>query len=276
MNDKNTHNGNTEGVFIEELINGVRFWRFARAAPRTQAVFTCRQEGMSNPPYDSLNLGFHVDDDAGCVHKNRQLLGRAVGHKASTITSPRQRHGAEVGFLKDELDIGAGSSRHGVNPFDPGDALLTDLQGAPVLLHFADCLPVVLMGESNGKPVVGVIHAGRRSLLAGIVANAVADMFEKGADPGGMIVALGPSIGSCCYEVDEQTAAGFTARFGPGAAAAGRLDLKSAARGELDKAGIAADNVHDLDICTSCNEDFFSYRRDGPKTGRQGAIAWIE
>ncbi len=266
---------NSGAAFTEEERIDIRLWRFDAAAPMN-VFFSCRRNGVSKPPYDSLNLGFFVEDDAGDVHRNRQLLGRALGHKASCITSPRQRHSARVGVLDSELDIGAGSRMAVANRFDPCDAMVTSVQSAPLLLQFADCVPVVLTGEAADRPIIGVAHAGRLSLVAGIVTNTVKTMTDAGADPGSLVAALGPAVKPCCYGVDEETAAQFRERFGGAAVDDGRIDLKYGVAKDLLDAGLAAGNIHNLDICTSCDEDFFSYRRDGPATGRQGAIAWID
>ena len=271
-----TTDGNSAGAFATEEHIGIRLWRFTEAGAAVNVFFSCRHSGLSVPPYDSLNLGFCVEDEANHVHMNRQLLGRALGHKASCITSPRQRHSAEVGFLDSEFDIGAGSRMVVPNPYDPCDAMVTSLKSAPLLLQFADCVPVVLSGEADGRPIIAVAHAGRVSLVGGIVTNTVEAMAARGAAPGTLRVALGPAVGPCCYEVDGETAAQFRDRFGDAAVDGDSIDLKYGVAADLDAAGVAPGNIHNLDICTSCNEDFFSYRRDGPKTGRQGAVAWID
>ncbi len=264
-----------DSSFAEEEYMDIRLWRFTRAVEGTKAFFSCRLGGVSRPPYDSLNLGFHVGDDPGQVHRNRQLLGRALGQKASRVTSPRQRHSADVVLLEKEMDIGSGSRMSAANPFDPCDAMVTRLKSAPLLLQFADCVPVVLCAEAERGPVVAVAHAGRRSLVGGVVTNTVKAMAGTGADPSSVTAALGPAVKPCCYRVDAGTAAEFRCRFGDAAVADGSLDLKYGVVADLTRAGVEAGRIHDLDICTCCDGDFFSYRRDGPATGRQGAMAWI-
>jgi len=112
--------------------------------------------------------------------------------------------------------------------------------------------------------------------MDGIIGNAVALFVDRlGADPEAMTAAIGPCIGSCCYEVDEETAATFVERFGAGRVSGRFLDLGGAVADDLASAGVGRDNIFRLDICTCCNPDFYSYRRDGV-TGRHGAIAWIE
>ena len=134
---------------------------------------------------------------------------------------------------------------------------------------------VLLEAMAYGAPVIAVVHAGRRGLAAGVIGNTVDTMVARGADPAAMTAAIGPCIHSCCYQVDGETAAGFAGRFGDAVLPGDRLDLPAAAGDELVAAGLTAERVHVLDICTCCDGRFFSHRRDGDGTGRQGAIAWI-
>ncbi|GBE57947.1 laccase domain protein YfiH [bacterium BMS3Abin01] len=275
MTDEQDGRSGADAAFTRvELIN-IELWRFEKAGPGVEVYFSGRHGGVSRPPCDSLNLGFNVGDEAGQVHKNRQLLGRALGHKASTITSPRQQHTGVVCLLDNELDIGAGAKWRADSPFDPCDALITGIRQAPLQLQYADCLPLVLIGRGDGAPVIAVVHAGRRGLAAGVIGNTVDTMVARGADPAAMTAAIGPCIHSCCYQVDGETAAGFAGRFGDAVLPGDRLDLPAAAGDELVAAGLTAERVHVLDICTCCDGRFFSHRRDGDGTGRQGAIAWI-
>ncbi len=244
---------------------GVEYWSFTAAHPGVRAAFSTRRGGTSERPFDTLNLGRHVGDDPRRVDENRRRWQEALGCPVPAV-SPRQRHGARVVVL-DGGDPG---------DLDPCDGLVTATPRRPLLLCFADCVPVVISGDTGGTPVVAVVHAGRRGLMAGVIGAAVAAMTGLGAAPGGMAAAVGPAIGRCCYKVDGDTAAGFRRRFGATCVEGRRLDLKAAAAAELAAAGLDAGNVFDIDICTSCDGDFFSYRRDGPVTGRQGAIAWLE
>ncbi len=249
-------------------------WELARSPGKTRVYFTTRRGGVSEPPYDSLNLGFHVGDDPEAVRDNRNLLAGILGIDASRISSPSQRHTAEVSILAPEL-IGAGSASE-ASDYDPCDGLGTDLVNAPILLHYADCVPVVLAGEARGKPAVTVLHAGRQGLMEGVIGNGVKMMIENfSLQPDAISAAIGPCIGSCCYEVSEEMAREFEDRFGADAVSSRFLDLRAAAVSELTGAGVFPGNISSLDICTSCNSDFYSYRRDGV-TGRYGAIAWIE
>jgi hypothetical protein len=245
-----------------------------------QVCFSARPGGVSRPPYDSLNLGFHVGDRPEDVRRNRELLASSLGFDAVRITSPRQRHTNIVQLLDDANRAGAGATGE-ESLFDPCDGLATALPEAPLLLHFADCAPVVLIGQtSDKKPVVAVLHTGRQGLVEGVIENGVklmGDAFD--ISPVNITATVGPAIRACCYQVNEEIAAEMEKLFGADTLARNDegvwLDMQSATAAALVVAGLPRDSVHILEICTACNDHFFSYRRDGT-TGRHGAIAWIE
>ena len=280
MNDLPQRDPNREREsFHPEGWGSIVLWRFDRAVEGTRVYFSTRLGGVSERPYDSLNLGYHVGDSHAQVLHNRELLGEHFGFPPGKLTSPRQRHSAEIRMLEREHEVGTGAD--GSDPptslFDPCDGLVTAMRRTPILLHFADCVPVVVTVRAGLQMLLGVIHAGRAGLVQGVVANGVAHLRRMAAAAGldEVSAALGPSIGPCCYEVSDLLAAEFTARFGDKVAHGNHLDLRQAARQELEDAGIAAADIHLLDICTACDDDFYSYRREGV-TGRQGALAWIE
>lgn len=263
------------GTFRKEELGPLVLWRFNPGNVPARIYFTTRSGGSSKAPYESLNLGFHAGDDPEAVRGNRALLAGELGLKPGSLTSPRQRHTALAAVADDPGQAGSGAFVED-SLFDPCDALMTRLENVPILLHFADCVPVVLCGEGNSGPAVAVIHAGRKGLVAGVVESAVSLFKERlGVASEAAVAAIGPAIGPCCYEVDSQTASAFRERFGARAASGGNhLDLRLATASALKAAGVTRDNTHHLDICTSCDDSFFSYRRDGV-TGRHGAVAWL-
>lgn len=272
--------GDANPAFVQEDWGDILIWRFTEAPPGVQVVFTARPGGVSQPPYDSLNLGFHVGDLEESVRRNRELLASTLDIDSARVTSPRQRHTAIVDLLDDEGEVGSGAFSED-SSFDPCDGLVTALKDTPLLLHFADCAPVVLTATArDGKPVVAVLHAGRKGLAEGVVEAGVrlmANTFD--ISPKDIIAAVGPAIGACCYQVNEEIAAEMEGRFGPRVLARSDegvwLDMQGATAAALVTAGLPRDSIHILDICTSCNDHFYSYRREGA-TGRHGAIAWIE
>ncbi|MHB1325987.1 MAG: polyphenol oxidase family protein [Thermoleophilia bacterium] len=273
VNNRETDPGG--GGFHREERGRLTLWQFDQAPAGINVFFTTRMGGVSGAPHDSLNLGFHVGDSPDSVMENRRLLSGILGLDPAKLTSPRQRHTAEVANLEQSSQVGGGSISE-ESPFDPCDGLLTGLFTAPILLHFADCLPVVLAAASPDGPVVAVLHAGRQGLMRGILKNGAQMMIDHyQVEAGSISAAIGPHIGSCCYKVSGMIAAGFAERFGTQAVNGVFLDLAQASTADLVAMGLEDRNIHHLEICTCCDSEFYSYRRDGV-TGRHGAIAWIE
>ncbi|MCL4811710.1 MAG: peptidoglycan editing factor PgeF, partial [Vicinamibacteraceae bacterium] len=162
------------------------------------------------------------------------------------------------------------------------DALVSDTPGAAVAVQTADCVPV-LLASGDGR-LVSAVHAGWRGAAAGIVGSAVAEFVRRGASAGTVVAALGPSIGSCCYQVGEEVRRAFVeargsesaALFVPDPPGRYRLDMWEACRAQLVEAGVAASNVHVSGLCTRCRADrFYSYRAEGERTGRLAGIVGI-
>src|SRR3954469_6815987 len=151
------------------------------------AAFSTRLGGVSEPPFDSLNLGKLTADAPDRVAENRRRLCEEVDTEAELLCFGRQVHGADV--LRAE---GQG---------EPGDGVWTDEPDKPLLVFTADCLPVALVRANGGAPAIAAVHVGWRGLLAGVVENAAAALG------GGQLAAVvGPGIGPCCYEVGEEVA----------------------------------------------------------------------
>jgi polyphenol oxidase len=226
--------------------------------PGGRVLFSTRRGGVSTGPYVSLNLGRLTADDPEHVDANRARLAAAVGLPRDRFLFGRQVHGATV-HRATRVD----------RPVAEEDGQATALRDAAALVFVADCLPVLLTTED----AVAALHAGRRGLAAGIVAEGVAALRELGA-AGAITAAIGPGARGCCYEVGEDVHAEFTGI--PGARAGERnLDLPAVARHQLEAAG-GVEAVHDTGLCTMCAPPglFFSHRRDGGVTGRQAGVVW--
>lgn len=159
--------------------------------------------------------------------------------------------------------------------FDGGwDALVTDQPGITVTVRTADCVPVLVYDPR--RRVVAAIHAGWRGAVADIVSKTLALMRTRfGSSLADLRVSIGPSAGSCCYEVDgpvlDQLRAGFeewpsVVRACDGDKA--RLDLKGLIRRQVERLGVDSAQVSLVNLCTICHDDlFYSYRREGRVTG---------
>ncbi len=219
-------------------------------------AFSTRRGGVSDGSFDSLNLGLMTHDEPANVEENRRRLCEAAGAEVSRLAMNRQVHAASV----NRAEAGERSR--------DGDGLWTDEPGVPMMKVTADCLPIALARRNGEKPALALLHAGRLGLLRGIVEAGVAAL-------GGQVAAvIGPGIGPCCYEVGEDVADVYRARFGPGVLRGRNLDLWTVAERVLRTAGV--ETVERLDLCTACDPArFFSHRRDGPVTGRQGVIGYV-
>ncbi|MFL5832884.1 MAG: polyphenol oxidase family protein [Solirubrobacterales bacterium] len=214
-----------------------------------RAAFSTRLGGVSEPPFDSLNLGLLTEDDETAVGENRRRLASALGFTPEQVVFARQVHGTDL------------IQHPGDRPEADGHVVRSP--GLAPLVFVADCLPVALAGPDG----VAMVHAGWRGLAGGILA--------AGAEAvGATSAAVGPGIGPCCYEVGEEVLGAFS-DLGEGIAEGRMLDLPEAARRLLARAGV--ERVESAGLCTSCEEElFFSHRRDRGRTGRQAGIAWIE
>lgn len=222
-----------------------------------EVVFTTRLGGVSDGPYASLNLGRKSGDDVAHVDENRRIACESIGADVAKLALNYQVHSARV--------VKAAAGARGAH----GDGLWTGDPDLPILAMSADCLPIALARTNGGAPAVAVLHAGWRGLLEGIAASGVEALGGVG-----LAAAIGPAIGPCCYEVGEEVAAPYRERFGNDVVHNGRLDLWTSAERALRAAGVQ--HVQRFDRCTACEpETFFSHRRDGGNTGRQGVIAYV-
>ena len=221
--------------------------------------FPERTGGVSTGLRASLNLGVRWGDDAGHVEINRRRLAEHAGYDPANLQVTRHVHGTAVWAVGEPLAEGA-----------EFDGLVCDRQAAVLGAFAADCIPL-LFADPHAR-VIGAAHAGWRGTVHGIAANVVARMVELGARAEHVRVALGPSIGPCCFEVGPEVVAEFRTAFGevPGLVVAGphkdHIDLRVASRVVLERAGVT--QIDDRPPCTRCAGDrFFSYRRDGQAGG---------
>jgi YfiH family protein len=219
-------------------------------------AFSTREGGVSLGRFESLNLGLLTHDEPAHVEENRRKLCDRVGADVSRLAMNRQTHGATVNRA-----VAGERGRE-------GDGLWTDEPGLPLLKLTADCLPIAI-ARTNGDAGLALLHAGWRGLLEGVVEAGVSAL---GAGP--LAAVVGPGIGPCCYEVGADVAGLYRARFGATALQGANLDLWTIAERVLRDAGVSS--VERLDLCTACDpERFFSHRRDGAVTGRQGVIGYV-
>jgi purine-nucleoside/S-methyl-5'-thioadenosine phosphorylase / adenosine deaminase len=148
------------------------------------------------------------------------------------------------------------------------DAAVADRPGLLLGIETADCLPVLIV--DSRRRAVAAAHAGWRGSAAGVARAAVDALVASGSDPADLLAALGPGIGSCCYEVGDELREIFAlAFFRPGPRGRPHLDVRAANRRQLEEAGLRPERIHGVDHCTYCRPDLYhSYRREGRGAGR--------
>ena len=239
--------------------------------------FTTRLGGVSTGYRASTNLGFGRGEERSVVLRNFELVCEAAGLNFSRLTRSYQRHGVNVTEVTEE-NVGSGF-------FEPAfadtDALITRLENTPLVVHIADCTPVLLYDRV--KRACAAVHAGWRGMAAGVIEAAINAMEASyGTDPADLVAAVGPCIGPCCFEVDEDVADVFRSDFGEGVlipakdGAKTRVDLPKCAVEALTGRGVPENGIDVSGDCTRCDGDrFYSHRRMGENRGTQAAIIQI-
>ena len=240
-----------------------------------QAGFTtacsARLHGESDIVPGTLNLALHVGDNPQKVLRNRQKFAEAIGVKAERFTTCAQVHGSKIRVISERL-VGSGAlSFAGTVP--ETDALITNLADVPLLLFYADCVPVLLADPETGA--IGLAHAGWRGTAAQIAKKTVAAMQETfGVQPENLLAAIGPSIGDCCYEVDDvvkNEMPGYESCFMAKCDGKYWLNLWKVNRQQLVEAGVIPSRIFIAGVCTNHNPELFcSYRYENGRTGRMG------
>jgi hypothetical protein len=211
-------------------------------------------------------------------HENLQAwrgLAQHLGARPDRVSWPRQVHGASVAAFRRDDGPGGGDGR------PEADIVISDDPGRVIAVQIADCVAMLLADRRTGA--VGAAHAGWRGSAQGVARVAVAAMRAHfGTDPHDVVVAMGPSIGACCYEVGEEVRRAFEQADGHGTAVASwfsgsdagraRLDLWRANRDQLVSVGVPPAQIHVAALCTSTRRElFFSYRAEGARAGRMAA-----
>lgn len=235
--------------------------------------FSTRLGGVSEGSLASLNLGIHRGDRPGAVLENYRRVGKALGFSLGDVVFARQIH-SDVVRRVDAINAGEGLF------FPVGEAcdgLITNVPGLALTVFTADCTPILLHDPVTGA--VGAVHAGWRGTVADIAGKAVRSMErEFGCDPGNIHAAIGPNIGACCFETDEDVPQAVRKVLGPEGEDFIRtfgekyhVDLKGVNRALLRRAGV--EQIEVSTQCTACQpERFWSHR---VTRGDRGSLAAI-
>ncbi|MCL1979745.1 MAG: peptidoglycan editing factor PgeF [Proteobacteria bacterium] len=225
-------------------------------------MFTCAG-GASDAPFASLNLGYHVGDAAERVHHNRTCIQKTLG--LDHLVSAHQVHGDRI-LRVDQTHLDAEPEGY--------DALISPLPGIGVLIQQADCQAVLL--EAQDPKVVAAVHCGWRGSVLDLIGKTIHCLrVEYGAVPANLRAAISPSLGPCCAEFihyqKELPAWMHAFQVRPH-----HFDFWAISRQQLLDAGLLAEHIDTIGLCTRCNPQFFSYRRahalDDGVTGRNGSV----
>ena len=218
--------------------------------------FFTRLGGVSESPFESLNVSTKVGDTGAAVQENLSRIRSAMGDRPSAwvrqVAGDESVRVSEAGF--------AGIA----------DALITERCSLPLVVGVADCVPVAIAGEES----VGMVHSGWRGTLAGIPGKTARELNgEAESSTDSCTAYIGPCIRQCCYEVSEELAETFAEKFGREVVDGRYLSMPDVIRRDLEDVGV--ENVYDLGLCTGCRPDlFYSHRMQKPVTGRNlAAIA---
>lgn len=239
---------------------------------RIQAFCTTRQGGLSQSPFNSLNLGLNAGDDSTDVLQNRSILRSTLPAEPLWL---KQIHGITVSTPVSRSALGEG-------PFE-ADASVTNIPNEVLAILTADCMPVLFTSKSGD--VIGAAHAGWRGLSGGVLENTIDEMIalSPGLTTSDISAWMGPAIGPSAFEVGEDVLQAFAQQgqdilskaFTPIIGTPGKYcaDLYLLARDRLRALGI--EQIDGGQFCTVNDpERFFSYRRD-KVTGRFASLIWI-
>jgi hypothetical protein len=236
--------------------------------------FLGRRGGKSKGLFESLNLSFRVGDEADNVRDNICDVKKAVGIHDHRIVTMKQVHGANIIEVKDQNHKETGEA----------DGLFTAIRDVYLGVLTADCVPILFVVPE--KKIAAAVHAGWRGTVAGLAGKMVhqlSESFNLSADE--IEAALGPAIGSCCYEVKDDVTRPLLAKWQDLAESVLQLregkrflDLRKMNRILLQQAGIPGRHIYEIGPCTACSaQEYFSYRREKRETGRQMSfIGWRE
>jgi YfiH family protein len=250
-------------------IRGVVFYVSEKLEPFSNVVaaVTTRHGGVSPAPFDTCNLSAHVGDDPAAVEENMARLHHALQLERRATVDAAQGQADRVARVTENE---RGTRIRGV------DGLITDVPGIPLMLRFADCVPILLYDPAH--EAIGIVHAGWRGTVSKVLTNTVAAMGSSfDTRPNALIACIGPSIGPCCYPVGEDVQArareAFPERGDLLVRRNGHVHLDLWQANVIQLRALGVEQIEVAQVCTSdMTADFYSWRREGAQTGRFGAL----
>lgn len=245
-------------------------------SPSTPIVvgMTTRELGVSEGSYAHFNMGFHVGDHPSHVLENRERAGEKIGFPIENWIVAEQVHSNKLVSVTGQ-DRGKGAKEL-QTAIKKADGLFTTEPGVLLVACYADCVPIYFIAKDHSA--VGIAHAGWRGTVGNIAGRMVSQWEEElSISPTDIEVIIGPSIGACCYEVDERVLNEVRALKGleteelatPSSEGHYQLNLQLTNQRLLEKHGMNQADIHTSSFCTSCRTDlFYSHRKEMGKTGR--------
>lgn len=243
--------------------------------------FSTRLGGVSQGIYSSMNLSFTRGDEESCVRENYNRIAAAMGFRAENIVTSDQTHTCNVRKVT-EKDRGKGI----VTPRDYTDidGMITNVPSLVLATFYADCVPLYFVDTRN--KAIGMAHAGWRG-TAGAMAEKMLERMKKeyGTEPSDVKVGIGPSIGACCFQVDDPVVNIFNENFDfahkyitdDNEKGKYKIDLWGVNKELLIRNGVKAENIEIGNICTKCNPDiFYSHRVMGEQRGTMAAFLFLK
>ena len=224
-------------------------------------AFLTRNGGISPVPFQSLNLSTATGDSEAHVSENKRRIASAFDFEPDRLMLLRQIHEDRILILRKPLNCSPPNLEY--------DGIITNAANRFLAIKTADCLPILIVDRA--KKVIAAVHAGRQGTARHIVRKVLKRMaLEFGCSPGDLLIALGPSIGPCCYEIDESVFLPEWEPFSiPNKGGKWRIDLAGINMDQMREERVEEDQLIRIDLCTRCHPDlFFSYRGEG-QTGRQ-------
>lgn len=270
-----------ENKFVCHQKDGLCYFTIS-SFDRTRLVrhgFSTRLGGVSTGKYNLLNLGIKKNDDPSAVRDNFRIICDALEIKPENMVFTDQVHRDRIRFVT-ERDRGKGFFLP--SDITETDGLITNVPQVALVTFYADCVPLFFIDIAN--KAIGLAHSGWRGTVSKIGAKLLDAMNSQfGTKPENCLAGIGPSIGPCCFEVDEPVADEFKKAFSDNKSIIVKsteikyhIDLWAANRILLEEAGILTDNITVASICTCCNKDiFFSHRGDKGRTGSLAAFLML-
>ncbi|WP_449353980.1 peptidoglycan editing factor PgeF [Virgibacillus natechei] len=244
--------------------------KWQKINPRLRAGFTTRNGGLSQPPFDTLNCGLHVQDEYDHVIANRKLLASDLKIPLKNWVAGEQTHQTTVKIVSSE-DKGKGASSY-QSSIKRTDGLITKERGVLCTAFFADCVPLFFFDPIS--EYIGIAHAGWKGSVNRIGEKMVQELQAAGVNAADLLVAIGPCISQQYYEVDENVIKHLTTHDKektvlPSENNRYLLDLKQLNVEILLQCGVLRNNIDVTNYCTFQDKTlFYSHRRDKGKTGR--------